>query len=221
MVCALQRRELAIQIAEQFEALGSVIRARSVVIVGGVDVMEQSIALAKKVTNRFNSTRVRTQRSTEHNSHSTHALCLQPHIICATPGRLLFHLQNTKGFSLKSLKYLVLDEADRLLNMDYEEEIDQILACLPKVLSQPIVCVRVCVCGCARVCVCVCVCLRLCGPTFLLCAIGAPHVSVLGDDDQQGQEARARLARESRQDLRLLQVWPSPAHLTKSSTLRF
>lgn len=96
-------RELAIQIAEQFEALGSVIRARSVVIVGGVDVMEQSIALAKK-----------------------------PHIICATPGRLLFHLQNTKGFSLKSLKYLVLDEADRLLNMDYEEEIDQILACLPK-----------------------------------------------------------------------------------------
>jgi ATP-dependent RNA helicase DDX47/RRP3 len=56
----------------------------------------------------------------------------QPHIICATPGRLLFHLQNTKGFSLKSLKYLVLDEADRLLNMDYEEEIDQILAALPK-----------------------------------------------------------------------------------------
>ena len=48
---------MAIQIAEQFEALGSVIRARSVVIVGGVDVMEQSIALAKKVTNRFNSTR--------------------------------------------------------------------------------------------------------------------------------------------------------------------
>jgi ATP-dependent RNA helicase DDX47/RRP3 len=40
---------LAIQIAEQFEALGSVIRAKSVVIVGGVDVMEQSIALAKKV----------------------------------------------------------------------------------------------------------------------------------------------------------------------------
>lgn len=42
-------RELAIQISEQFEALGSVIRARSVVIVGGIDIMEQSIALAKKV----------------------------------------------------------------------------------------------------------------------------------------------------------------------------
>ena len=31
----------------------------------------------------------------------------------ATPGRLLDHLQNTKGFNLRQLKYLVLDEADR------------------------------------------------------------------------------------------------------------
>jgi superfamily II DNA/RNA helicase len=38
----------------------------------------------------------------------------------------------------------VLDEADRLLNMDYEEEIDQILACLPKVLS--ILCVLCVLC---------------------------------------------------------------------------
>ena len=32
-----------------------------------------------------------------------------------------------QGFSLKALKHLVLDEADRLLNMDFEQEIDQIL----------------------------------------------------------------------------------------------
>ncbi len=32
-----------------------------------------------------------------------------------------------QGFSLKTLKHLVLDEADRLLNMDFEQEIDQIL----------------------------------------------------------------------------------------------
>lgn len=32
-----------------------------------------------------------------------------------------------QGFSLKMLKHLVLDEADRLLNMDFEQEIDQIL----------------------------------------------------------------------------------------------
>ena len=38
-----------------------------------------------------------------------------------------------QGFSLKTLKHLVLDEADRLLNMDFEQEIDQILKAIPKV----------------------------------------------------------------------------------------
>lgn len=37
-----------------------------------------------------------------------------------------------QGFSLNKLKHLVLDEADRLLNMDFEQEIDQILKVLPK-----------------------------------------------------------------------------------------
>ena len=33
------------------------------------------------------------------------------------------HLENTKGFNLKSLKYLVMDEADRILNMDFESAV--------------------------------------------------------------------------------------------------
>ncbi|KAG1338398.1 putative DEAD-box ATP-dependent RNA helicase 10 [Cocos nucifera] len=53
------------------------------------------------------------------------------HIVVATPGRLLDHLSNTKGFSLRMLKYLVLDEADRLLNMDFEKAIDDILKVIP------------------------------------------------------------------------------------------
>jgi ATP-dependent RNA helicase DDX47/RRP3 len=44
-----------------------------------------------------------------------------------TPGRVVDHLSNTKGFTLRSLKHLVLDEADKLLDMDFEQEIDQIL----------------------------------------------------------------------------------------------
>lgn len=48
------------------------------VIVGGMDMMAQSLMLAKK-----------------------------PHIIIATPGRLVDHLENTKGFSLRNLKVLV------------------------------------------------------------------------------------------------------------------
>ncbi|THG00058.1 hypothetical protein TEA_018119 [Camellia sinensis var. sinensis] len=45
----------------------------------------------------------------------------------ATPGRLLDHLSNTKGFSLRTIKFLVLDEADRLLNEDFEKAIDELL----------------------------------------------------------------------------------------------
>ena len=71
-------RELAYQISEQFEALGSGIGVKCAVIIGGIDMMTQAIMLAKK-----------------------------PHIVIATPGRLVDHLENTKGFNLRALKYLV------------------------------------------------------------------------------------------------------------------
>ncbi|KAJ5294815.1 hypothetical protein PENANT_c014G11251 [Penicillium antarcticum] len=96
-------RELAYQIAQSFENLGSTIAVRCATIVGGMDMVPQSIALGKK-----------------------------PHIIVATPGRLLDHLENTKGFSLRSMKYLVMDEADRLLDMDFGPILDKILKVLPR-----------------------------------------------------------------------------------------
>ena len=59
-------------------------------------------------------------------------LAKKPHVIIATPGRLVDHLENTKGFNLKSLKYLIMDEADRILNMDFETEVDKILKAIPR-----------------------------------------------------------------------------------------
>ena len=56
----------------------------------------------------------------------------KPHFIICTPGRILHHLENTKGFSLDNLKYLVLDEADKLLDMDFEKQLDKILEAIPK-----------------------------------------------------------------------------------------
>ena len=53
-------------------------------------------------------------------------------ILVATPGRLLDHLQNTKGFSYSHLKVLVVDEADRMLEQGFEEEMRSIVKCLPK-----------------------------------------------------------------------------------------
>ena len=64
------------------------------VIIGGVDMITQAMTLAKK-----------------------------PHVVIATPGRLVDHLENTKGFTLRTLRYLVMDEADRILNMDFETEV--------------------------------------------------------------------------------------------------
>ncbi|KAJ9610778.1 ribosomal RNA processing protein [Cladophialophora chaetospira] len=96
-------RELAYQINDAVTALGSVIAVRCAVLVGGMDMIQQSIALGKK-----------------------------PHVIVATPGRLLDHLENTKGFSLRQLRYLVMDEADRLLDLDFGPLLDKILKILPR-----------------------------------------------------------------------------------------
>ena len=96
-------RELAFQIHQVVSALGAHIGAKSCCIVGGVDMVSQAIALAKK-----------------------------PHVVVATPGRLVDHLENTKGFNLRQLQVFVLDEADRMLSMDFEEEINAILEVIPR-----------------------------------------------------------------------------------------
>jgi ATP-dependent RNA helicase DDX47/RRP3 len=95
-------RELAFQIHEVVQALGQSIGATSVCVVGGVDMATQSIALARN-----------------------------PHVVVATPGRLVDHLTNTKGFHLRKLRYLIMDEADRMLSLDFEEELNQILDVIP------------------------------------------------------------------------------------------
>jgi ATP-dependent RNA helicase DDX18/HAS1 len=53
-------------------------------------------------------------------------------LLIATPGRLLDHLQNTQGFVFKNLKALIIDEADRILEIGFEDEMRQIVKILPK-----------------------------------------------------------------------------------------
>lgn len=52
-------------------------------------------------------------------------------ILVATPGRLLDHLQNSPNFLFKNLVCLVIDEADRIFDVGFEEEMKQILRILP------------------------------------------------------------------------------------------
>ncbi|XP_058780973.1 DEAD-box ATP-dependent RNA helicase 10-like [Vicia villosa] len=98
-------RDLAIQISQQFEALGSGIGVKCVALVGGADsdLLPQIIKLAK-----------------------------MPHIIVGTPNRVLNHLNRAKDFSLCKLKYLVLDDADRLLNEDFVDSLNEILEMIPR-----------------------------------------------------------------------------------------
>ncbi|KAB8278998.1 ATP-dependent RNA helicase has1, partial [Aspergillus minisclerotigenes] len=52
-------------------------------------------------------------------------------LLVATPGRLLDHLQNTQGFVFKNLRTLIIDEADRILEVGFEDEMRQIAKILP------------------------------------------------------------------------------------------
>lgn len=52
-------------------------------------------------------------------------------LLVATPGRLLDHLQNTKGFVFTNVKALIIDEADRILEIGFEDEMRQIVRLLP------------------------------------------------------------------------------------------
>ncbi|GLH15263.1 Probable ATP-dependent RNA helicase Dbp45A [Gryllus bimaculatus] len=96
-------RELAFQIADQFAVLGKVINLRHSVIVGGMDMVVQGRELS----------------------------CL-PHIVVATPGRLADHLKSCNTFTLKKIKFLVLDEADRLLDGKFDIQMKTIFSMLPK-----------------------------------------------------------------------------------------
>ncbi|KAF7315225.1 RNA helicase [Mycena indigotica] len=52
-------------------------------------------------------------------------------LLVATPGRLLDHLMNTKGFIFRNLRALVIDEADRILEIGFEEQMKKIISILP------------------------------------------------------------------------------------------
>ncbi|PVG03495.1 DEAD-domain-containing protein [Serendipita vermifera] len=96
-------RELAFQIAEQFVVLGGPFNVVTAVIVGGMDM----IAQAKDLENR-------------------------PHVVVATPGRLVDHIHSTSGnWDLSRVKFLVLDEADRLLTPTFASELATIFKSLP------------------------------------------------------------------------------------------
>jgi len=90
-------RELALQVSRELEWLYAGARARIATCVGGMDASRERRAL----------------------SHGTH-------IVVGTPGRLRDHLERG-ALDLSSLKFVVLDEADEMLDMGFREDLEQIL----------------------------------------------------------------------------------------------
>jgi ATP-dependent RNA helicase RhlE len=98
----LPTRELAVQVDEVLQTLGRSLGVRTAVLIGGSSQQRQIEALRRN-----------------------------PRIIIATPGRLLDHLQS-KTVSLADVSILVLDEADRMLDMGFAPQIKRVLTALPR-----------------------------------------------------------------------------------------
>jgi ATP-dependent RNA helicase RhlE len=102
MLVLVPTRELAVQVHSVIKNFGKEMHIRSTAVFGGVGMMPQVDALRRGCQ-----------------------------VIIATPGRLLDHLHQ-KNLDFKNLKILVMDEADRMLDMGFLPDIKRILAQLPK-----------------------------------------------------------------------------------------
>ncbi len=98
----LPTRELAIQVDESLHAIGRSVGLRTAVLIGGASMYLQHQALRRK-----------------------------PHIVIATPGRLIDHLEQ-RTVDLSDVRILVLDEADRMLDMGFAPQINRILEVVPR-----------------------------------------------------------------------------------------
>ena len=98
----LPTRELAVQVDENLQKIGRSLGLKTTVLIGGASMRHQIFGLRR-----------------------------DPHIIIATPGRLVDHLQQ-KTISLTKINIVVLDEADRMLDIGFAPQIKQIMEQVPK-----------------------------------------------------------------------------------------
>jgi len=99
----LPTRELALQVDESLRKIGGPLGVKTAVLIGGESIRKQWYALDRK-----------------------------PQVILATPGRLIDHLEQRK-VTLKDMSIVVLDEADRMLDMGFAPQLKRILVELPSV----------------------------------------------------------------------------------------
>lgn len=98
----LPTRELALQVDEVFRKIGASLGIRTAILIGGESTYRQ-----------------------------IHAIRRNPQVVIGTPGRIIDHIEQ-KTLSLKSVSVLVLDEADRMLDMGFAPQLKRIFGVLPR-----------------------------------------------------------------------------------------
>ncbi|CAK8696700.1 unnamed protein product [Clavelina lepadiformis] len=98
VLCLVPTRELAVQVYSVTQQLAQHSSIRICLAAGGLDIKSQEAALRQS-----------------------------PDIIIATPGRLIDHLHNTPSFDLRLIEILILDEADRMLDEFFEDQMNEII----------------------------------------------------------------------------------------------
>ncbi|XP_075223174.1 dead-box helicase Rs1 [Lycorma delicatula] len=98
VIVLVPTRELGVQVYSVTRQLAQFTNVEIALAVGGLDVKVQEAALRKA-----------------------------PDIVIATPGRLIDHLKNTPSFSLNTVEVLILDEADRMLDEYFQEQMTEII----------------------------------------------------------------------------------------------
>ncbi|KAK3266824.1 hypothetical protein CYMTET_24581, partial [Cymbomonas tetramitiformis] len=96
-------RELAVQVHAMTERLAQFTDIRAALVVGGLSLQAQAAALRSR-----------------------------PEVVVATPARLVDHLHNTAAVDLDQLAALVLDEADRMLEIGFKDQVEQVIKSCPK-----------------------------------------------------------------------------------------
>jgi len=96
-------RELAVQCHAVAVALARFTDITFAQVIGGMNLREQEAILKKR-----------------------------PDVVIATPGRFIDHMRNSASFAVENLEILVLDEADRMLEQGFTDELDEILKTIPR-----------------------------------------------------------------------------------------
>lgn len=120
-VVLVPTRDLVLQVKDVFRHLIRGTDLKVATIFGEKSFKEEQLTLVGDVTN-----------TTDNDSESESERESKVDIVIATPGRLVDHLNGTLGFTLQHLRYLVIDEADRLLTQSYQNWLPQVLNALQK-----------------------------------------------------------------------------------------